>query len=414
MTNNKEEKRWKIYCHANKTNGKKYIGITSQNLIDRWGKNGNGYDKKSIFGGAINKYGWDNFEHKLLYDNLSKYDCHWKERYLIKLLNTKFPNGYNYLDGGEEVLGFNKRKSEWQFEHMSKCSTHKKEILQFDLEGNFIKEYESVSKAKRETNICAIGDCARERNKTAGGYIWIFKNKFSEDLLNELVNKANQSNAKSVFQIDSTTKEIVAEFKTIKEAEKISGCPSISECISGICKHSSGYIWCLVEDFDKLEEIINKCNSPKIMKHCWVKVRQYDLNGNFIKEYDSISIAEKETNAQEISMACQFKPMTSNGYLWFKVGEDTKEEIKRRLNVIKETDIKRKKNRLGLLVGSKNPKSKIVYQIDPNTNDIIKVWESANLASVKLNCPTIRYIVSENKNKTVLGYIWKYKENYET
>lgn len=350
----------------------------------------------------------------MLYDNLSKYDCHWKERYLIKLLNTKFPNGYNYLDGGEEVLGFEKRTQKWQFEHMSKFSNNKKSILQFDLKGKYIKEYESTSIAKRETNINAIGDCVRYTNKTAGGYIWIFKEKYSKELLHKLVEKANQSNAKSVFQINSKTKEIVAEFRTITEAEKLSGCPSISACINGVCKHSNGYIWCLTTDFDKLEEIINNCNTPKIMKHCWVKVRQYDLKGNFIKEFESITKAEKETKAQEISMACQFRTMTSNGYLWFKIGEDTQEEIQRRLNVIKEKIKKKKQNRLGLLVGSKNPKSKTVYQIDPNTNNIVKIWESANLASVQLNCSTIRNVLYSNKDKIVLGYIWKYKENYET
>jgi hypothetical protein len=49
-----------------------------------------------------------------------------------------------------------------------------KAILQYDLQGNFIKEYNSISEAKR----CVKGDIGSmlaERQKTAGGYIWKFK-----------------------------------------------------------------------------------------------------------------------------------------------------------------------------------------------------------------------------------------------
>lgn len=49
-------------------------------------------------------------------------------------------------------------------------------INQYDLDGNFIACYRSISEASRQTgaNRCAIGLVAREkpRHKTAGGYIW--------------------------------------------------------------------------------------------------------------------------------------------------------------------------------------------------------------------------------------------------
>lgn len=52
-----------------------------------------------------------------------------------------------------------------------------KEILQYDLKNNFIKEYESACMASRETNICrsCISDCCNGKLKIAGGYIWRFK-----------------------------------------------------------------------------------------------------------------------------------------------------------------------------------------------------------------------------------------------
>lgn len=55
-----------IYMHRNKINKKVYIGITSREPHVRWGKNGNNYNRHKHFYSAIKKYGWDNFEHKIL------------------------------------------------------------------------------------------------------------------------------------------------------------------------------------------------------------------------------------------------------------------------------------------------------------------------------------------------------------
>jgi hypothetical protein len=49
-----------------------------------------------------------------------------------------------------------------------------KKVLQYDLSGNFIKEWDGVNLVKNETGIC-ISHCVRGLKKTAGGYIWKFK-----------------------------------------------------------------------------------------------------------------------------------------------------------------------------------------------------------------------------------------------
>lgn len=71
-----------VYCHTNKINGKKYIGITSQKPEHRW-RNGEGYKNNEYFYHSIQKYGWHNFSHEILYTDLSKIEA---ENLEIKLI----------------------------------------------------------------------------------------------------------------------------------------------------------------------------------------------------------------------------------------------------------------------------------------------------------------------------------------
>ena len=93
--------------HTNRINGKKYIGITSQNPPERRWRNGlNGY-KRGYFRNAIKKYGWDNFDHTILIDNLDSLDkANYYEQLYIMQHNTKYPNGYNLTDGGDGTCGW--------------------------------------------------------------------------------------------------------------------------------------------------------------------------------------------------------------------------------------------------------------------------------------------------------------------
>lgn len=52
-----------------------------------------------------------------------------------------------------------------------------KKIIQYDLKGNFIKEWDSMSEAQRQLNIWheSIGKCCKGEIKTSGKYIWRYK-----------------------------------------------------------------------------------------------------------------------------------------------------------------------------------------------------------------------------------------------
>lgn len=100
-----DDNTWSVYRHINLINGKQYIGITSQEPERRWGSNGCKY-KKSYFRNAIDKYGWDNFYHEIIFSGLSENDAKYLEQLLIKAFDTKKPNGYNLTDGGDGALGY--------------------------------------------------------------------------------------------------------------------------------------------------------------------------------------------------------------------------------------------------------------------------------------------------------------------
>ena len=90
-----------IYIHKNKINGKVYIGQTCQKPEKRW-DNGRGYETSPRFYNAILKYGWDNFEHIILYTNLTLEEANQKEQELIKFYNSTDENfGYNITGGGK-------------------------------------------------------------------------------------------------------------------------------------------------------------------------------------------------------------------------------------------------------------------------------------------------------------------------
>lgn len=99
-------KCWTVYVHTNKINGKKYIGITSRKPEVRWEKDGKGY-REGKFRYAIQKYGWDNFDHEIIATGLTNDEANKMEIELIDKFNTRDDNyGYNIVIGGGSSIGF--------------------------------------------------------------------------------------------------------------------------------------------------------------------------------------------------------------------------------------------------------------------------------------------------------------------
>ena len=73
----------------------------TSNPEQRWSYEGRGYNKSPHFWNAIQKYGWDNFEHEILFSELTFDEACLQEIEMIRLLNTTDDRfGYNISSGG--------------------------------------------------------------------------------------------------------------------------------------------------------------------------------------------------------------------------------------------------------------------------------------------------------------------------
>lgn len=80
------------------SDGKIYIGQTSQNVEDRW-KNGEGYQGQEVYVPIVLE-GWNNIQKEILHTNLTSEQADKLEKYYIKKFNSQI-NGYNRTAGGK-------------------------------------------------------------------------------------------------------------------------------------------------------------------------------------------------------------------------------------------------------------------------------------------------------------------------
>ena len=161
-----------VYQHKNKINGKIYIGITSQKPEDRWGSQGCNYKSSPHFYSAILKYGWDNFEHNILFIGLSKEQACLKEQELIKNFNSMNREyGYNSTSGGDIFIMNEETKQKISQAMMGNqnglghpCSEEKKKKISEAQKGRkFTEEHkQKLSEAAKNRHI----PCSEEKKQT--------------------------------------------------------------------------------------------------------------------------------------------------------------------------------------------------------------------------------------------------------
>lgn len=210
-----------IYKVTNQINNKSYIG-KSKDIHTRWRAhhtepfNSNSDMYESLIYRAIRKYGIDNFTFEILEycteEKLNEREKFWIE-YYHTWIKDELCQGYNMTPGGETthfekiydrkliLQLWNEGKSHQEILEQVRCtkgsltyildelgvstnerrrrgaSYKSKKVIQYNLNGNFIKEYNSISDASRATGIPTgnISKNCKGGLKTAGKYIWKYK-----------------------------------------------------------------------------------------------------------------------------------------------------------------------------------------------------------------------------------------------
>lgn len=189
-----------VYTHLNPQSKEIfYVGIGKGNRA--WNK---GAGRNKFWENYVNKYG---FEVEIVAENLTRNQSGKMEIELIAhlgrrqieeggtLVNRSLggdggSGGYTHTEEwkrqhSERQLG--KKKKPWSQEAKEKLSkslicretTWGKPVLQFDKQGNFIKEWPSTRAAKRETGAKNVFEVAsgykNQLYKSSGGFIWKYK-----------------------------------------------------------------------------------------------------------------------------------------------------------------------------------------------------------------------------------------------
>lgn len=292
-----------VYAHVNKQNGKMYIGITN-NTEQRWSGNGRQYKGCTHFYNAIQKYGWNNFEHIIIIDNISFTMANLLESELIKKYNT-IDNGYNIKSGGYGggSLGKHHHKS--------------KPLYQYDLMGNFIRKWECQIDAEKYYGVKDLTKAPNgtDNRKMAIGYQWSYE--YHEKI--PPYSHGGYKTYEPIYQY-SIDGEFIKKWDYQKDAIEEYGA-TIRACANGYSKTSYNYRWSFIY-FEKLPPLpVKEHKKRNATAHNAIPVIQKNLDGNYIKKFSSATEAiicisnGKYKHSGHILEACKDNKVY-HGYLW--------------------------------------------------------------------------------------------------
>ena len=247
-----------VYKHTSPS-GKVYIGITSKKPTLRWGLRGQQYSGSKIFYEAIQKYGWSNFTHEILYENLSKDEAETIEIRLISEYKSNDRNhGYNITSGGGGASGYSQtedhirkrvEKTTPQLRGRKLSEEHKRHIQENN--GKYwlgkhrsVETRQKLSVAMTEEVKAKLVSAAQSEEARRKRIETMRKRP------HEYYVERNKHRRKPVKQCDPVTHKTIEVFPSATEAERITGTrkQDISACIKGRQKTANGYRWELFEE----------------------------------------------------------------------------------------------------------------------------------------------------------------------
>ena len=286
-----------IYKYENLITHQIYIG-QAIDLHERYKKHKNNIadlNHNEDFYIALREYGLENFSYEVLetfdifdQDLLNELEC-----YYIKKYNSMRPNGYNMVPGGSNGAGIAKGKT----------------VYQFDIYGNFINEFYSAHEASRQTGIdySSICSCCRKEKQSAKNYQWSY-NLNDPDIKD--ISKTIKYMNRVINQYDLLG-NLLCSYSTLSEASEKTNIAkaTISKVCHGKGKTAGGYIWRYSDN------IFDLTSQPSYYTKA---VECYDLNGNLLGEFKSMTEASKIMNISisNISEVCNNKKKSVKNLIW--------------------------------------------------------------------------------------------------
>ena len=263
-----------VYLTINLINNKIYIGVHGTENPNKWDHYlgcavfdnvPNSYNKRQTpFQCAVAKYGPKNFHRKTLrvFDNLQ--DALDLERWLVCPSFIERTDTYNITLGG------------------GMPPTLEKHIYQYDLDGNFVKEWQSI------ISITTNFNCNKDRIRMVIDDKRSFEASYwTEEYYEKLDTKEYRPSSRGSIRQYTTYGKFLKSFKNTTEAAKALDIDrsKITNAIYG--KYATSGFWFLKEG-ETIESYLDGSikNSPKIY--------QYNVNGDFIKVYENIKVLKKE------------------------------------------------------------------------------------------------------------------------
>lgn len=317
------EKKYCIYKHTNKINGKVYIGQTCQTPQGRWGKDGKNYlSHDTKFARAIKKYGWDNFWHEIIEENIDSIEkSNERETFWIIFYNS-VEQGYNSNYGGDnhipsqEVIEKYKQRTG---EKNGFYGHHHSEELKQEMRELFGKpvicletgkEYDSATYAGELLGICGgnIRSACRRGINVKIGIDW-----FHFYYKNEPLPVFIYPQERKVYNIE--TNEIFPNL--IKAGESINKTSKlVGMCCRGKIQTAGGYHWAYYDNWNNATEKEKNEIQNQNLKGIGRKKKVKCVETNIV--YNSQLEASRLTGIgqQSISRVVNGKQSTAGGYHW--------------------------------------------------------------------------------------------------
>jgi hypothetical protein len=119
-----------------------------------------------------------------------------------------------------------------------------KPVLQYDLNGNFVRQWDCQSEAARyyKCNPCTITNCMQGRISSCKGYIW---RQYTRDYPRKIKVERNHLSPRIIYQysLDGELVRTWNGYQEIMSANPEYKAPSLSACCKGTQKTAYGYIW---------------------------------------------------------------------------------------------------------------------------------------------------------------------------